>query len=110
MPEELVVVRTNDMTIPSGLVGITPNTHKNVLIQVINPLTTMLVRALKVFIQSIVFLMPAVSVTNLLPASDFGHRLFVASSLSIGIAGMSILNSFLEILTDWDKKHPTLVG
>ncbi len=108
--EPLVVVRTTDTSIPDGTIARTPDHLSNVKVLVDNPVVTILVRALRTFLQSILTMLSAVTMTNLLPASEFSHKLFVACSLSIGITVVCIIQNVLEFLNDWDKTHPTLRG
>ena len=67
------------------------------------------VRALRVYLQSLVGLLGAAALGGLdVPAADFADKLWVCAGLAIAPACISLLQNSLEILTKLDTSRPQL--
>lgn len=89
----------------------TPGTQANLIIKVVTPFAQILVRASRVFLQSVLGLLAAgTAVSKLLPAADFLHLLLLSASLSISITVICVIQNVIELLTKFDQSNPTLAG
>jgi len=90
---------------------ITPAGQANVVVKVIQPLTIIVVRALRVFLQTLLGLTTAGLVTpKALPAQDFVHLLVLCASLSLAPAVICIIQNMIELLARFDQSNPTLTA
>jgi hypothetical protein len=83
--------------------------HSNVVIQIVRPLTIITVRALRVFLQTLLATLTA-AVTGVLPAQDFFHLLISCASISVASAVFCVIQNVIELLAKFDQSHPTLAG
>lgn len=93
----------------SGLIE-TPHGQQNVYLKVVSPLAVIGVRALRVYLQTMLGVVMAGPATGLIPARDFNHLLLIAASVSFGAAVICILQNAVELLAKFDQSHPTLAG
>ena len=88
----------------------TPDGLPNIEVKIIQPLTLIAVRALRVFIQSILALITAGPATGLITATDFWHLFLKCASLSVAAAGVCVLQNAIELLARFDQTNPKLAG
>lgn len=94
-------------TLPGTIV--TPEGHPNIIIKVVQPLAIIVIRALRVFLQTLLGLLTAGMVApKALPASDFWHLLILCASLSAAPAGVCVIQNAIELLGKLDQAYPTL--
>lgn len=105
------------VTVPASLTGtgpgtlITPVGQPNIIIKVVQPLLLVLVRALRVFLQTLLGLVTAgLAAPKALPAQDFLHLLLLCSSLALAPAAVCVIQNMIELLTKLDQAYPTLAG
>jgi hypothetical protein len=80
-----------------------------IVVNVIAPILFIGVRALRVYLQTILGLLTAGTVLpDLLPAADFMSLLSTSASLSVAAAGICVLQNMVELLTKLDQKTPRL--
>ncbi len=90
---------------------VTASGQPNIVIKVVQPLGLVLVRAARVFLQTLLGLLTAGLVTpKALPASDFMHLLILCASLSLAPAVVCIVQNAIELLGRLDQAYPTLTG
>jgi hypothetical protein len=95
----------------SGTSGLVTSEGHPIFVKVIGPATLILVRASRVFIQTVLGLLSAGTVApTLLPAPDFLHLLAKCASLSVAAAVVCVLQSMVELLTKFDQRNPTLAA
>jgi hypothetical protein len=108
MPDETktVVTKRADM--------VTDKQAENVIVVLVSPVKIVVVRALRVYVQTLAGLLTAATtgvtaaVGVTMPAGDF-FKLFVAcASIALAPAVMSILLNTGELLAKWDATHPML--
>lgn len=81
----------------------------NIYIKVMAPITIIGVRALRVFLQSLIGLVTAgLAAPTALPTSDFLHLLTLCASLSVAPTVISIVQNVIELLAAFDQSHPQL--
>jgi hypothetical protein len=108
------VVKPTIVTVPStssgsGASGLVTAEGHPIIIQIVKPITIIGVRALRVYIQTILGLLSAgIAVPSLLPASDFFHLLGTCASLSAAAAVISVLTNMVAMLAKFDQTNPTL--
>lgn len=96
---------------PAGMTAATAVGHPDVIIKVVQPLMIILVRATRVFLQTLLGLMTAGTVVpKALPAADFIHLVILCSSLSVAASGICVIQNAIELLGKIDQKYPTLSG
>ena len=101
------------VTIPSssgtGAGGLVVPEGRPVIIHIVTPMMIVLVRATRVFLQTLLGLVTAGTVVpNVLPAGDFMHLVGLSASLALAPAGISVVQSLIELLTKLDQAYPTL--
>lgn len=113
MPEPVTVIVAKSADIPHGTIATTPGSLPNVIIKALNPVWIVLVRALRVYLQTLVGLLSAGATGmagSVLPAGDFLHMIKVCAGLSLASAIMCALQNTLELLGNIDKHAPELRG
>ena len=106
-----VVVTLTANRAPVGMTATTASNHPDVIIKVVQPLMIILVRATRVFLQTLLGLMTAGTVApKALPAADFLHLVILCSSLSVAASGICVIQNAIELLGKIDQKYPTLSG
>jgi len=82
-----------------------------VYLKALQPITIILVRAGRVFLQTLLGLLTAGTVApSLLPAADFTHLLLKCASLSVGASVICVIQNLIELLGKFDQSHPTLTA
>jgi hypothetical protein len=89
---------------------ITAEGQPNIKVQVLQPLTIIAVRAMRVFLQTLLGVLTAGPVTGLIPAKDFNHLLVTGASVAVGATVICILQNAVELLGRYDQSHPTLTA
>jgi hypothetical protein len=103
---------TTVVTERSGMV--TEHQMSQVLIVLMTPVKIVLVRAFRVYLQTLVGLIGALgtgvaaTVGVTMTAGGFFHLLLACSGIAVAPAVMSILMNSTELLTKWDASHPEL--
>ena len=93
----------------TGGSGLVVPAGRPIMLQVVKPLTMIAVRAVRVFLQTLLGLLSAGTVApQLLPASDFGSLLTTCASLSVASAVICVIQNSIELLTKFDQSNPTL--
>lgn len=106
LPPTVVTVSAFSTGTGSGLVR--ADGHP-VIIQAIQPLMIILVRATRVFLQTLVGLITAgLAAPKALPAADFLHLVILCASISVAPAAMCVLQNAIELLSKLDQKYPSL--
>lgn len=83
----------------------------NIVVKVVQPIVIILVRATRVFLQTLLGLVTAgLAAPKALPAQDFMHLLVLCASLSLAPAVVCIVQNMIELLTKLDQAYPTLAG
>ena len=77
------------------------------VVRVLQPLTIVLVRALRTFLQTLLGTLTA-GMMGVMPAQDFLHLLRVCASISVASGVVSLLQNTIELLGRLDQSHPTL--
>lgn len=96
-------------SVKNNAVGETPENQPNIVIRTITPLMVTTIRAGKIYVQTLLGLITAGAVKpELLGVHDFTAVLYSAAYLSVASAGMSVLTSALELLTELNQKYPRL--
>ncbi len=109
-PKAITVVVPATTGTGSGTIQ-TPTGQANIIIKVVEPLTLVLVRATRVFLQTLLGLVTAGLVApKALPASDFVNLLALCASLSLAPAVICIIQNLIELLGRFDQSHPTLTA
>ncbi len=106
--QTLVVQRDGQM---DSQTVFTPHGVPNIVITVISPLRIVVVRALRVFLQTLVGLLTAGATglaPNALPAGNFGHLLMTCASLAVAPAAICVIQNTIELLARLDESAPQL--
>lgn len=83
----------------------------NFVVKGVQPLVMILVRAVRVFLQTLIGLVTTgLASPTALPAKDFAHLLLLCASLSLAPAVICIIQNAIELLGKIDQSHPTLAG
>jgi len=105
------------VTVSASTMGTGPGTivtaagQANIVVKVVQPFVIVGVRAMRVFLQTLLGLTTAGLVTpKALPAQDFVHLLVLCASLSVAPAVICVLQNVGELLAKFDQSHPTLAG
>ena len=100
---QATIVGTGD----GGMIN-TPHGQANIAYTFVNPLVAIFIRAMKVFINTLLGLLSAQMVTNTIPASDFLDLITKCAGLSVAAASVAALTSAGSLLTKLEDKFPTL--
>lgn len=94
------------------VLAVTPEGHANQLLVYMTPLAVILVRTARVYLQSLLGLLPAGAIGNSTGAigPGLGHTLTIVAVAALGPALMCALQNTIELLTELDKKLPQLRG
>jgi hypothetical protein len=104
----VVTVAANRRT-GSGMNVTTQTSPPDIIVKVVQPLVIICVRALRVFLQTLLGLLSAGTVApKLLPAADFMHLLGICASLSVAATVVCVIQNAIELLAALDQKFPTL--
>lgn len=102
-------------TVVTERVGmVTDRQVDSVAIVLMTPVKIVVVRALRVYLQTLVGLLTALgsgvaaSVGVTLTAGDFWHLLAACSSIAVAPAVISAITNTVELLARWDASHPEL--
>jgi hypothetical protein len=103
-------------TIVTERVGmVTEHQMNRVLIVLMTPVKIVLVRSVRVYLQSLTGLLTALGVPGVastvgvtLQFHDFWHLVIACSSLAVVPAFMSALMNTYELFKGWDASHPEL--
>lgn len=102
-------------TVVTERVGmVTDRQVDSVAIVLMTPVKIVVVRALRVYLQTLVGLLTALgsgvaaSVGVTLTAGDFWHLLAACSSIAVAPAVISAITNTVELLAKWDASHPEL--
>jgi hypothetical protein len=105
------------VTVAASTLGTGPGTiitkagEANIVVKVVQPLVIVLVRAMRVFLQTLLGLLTAGLVTpKALPAADFIHLLGLCAGLSLAPAVVCVIQNAIELLGKLDQSFPTLAG
>ncbi len=91
--------------------GVAVLNGQTVFIKALQPLVIVIVRASRVFLQTLLGLLTAGTVVpQLLPASDWLHLLYKCASLSVAATGICVIQNLIELLGKFDQSHPTLTA
>ncbi len=107
-----VVVRRDQGVEPS--VAKTAAAMPDIAVRVMSPVAVVLVRALRVYLQTLVGLLGTGAIASgmvppdLLPAGDFAHALRVAAGMSLGPAFVCAAQNTIELLGRLDERLPQL--
>lgn len=96
--------RVDDLPVTAPVAG-----HENVVVQVLQPITIIAVRASRVFLQTMLATLSAGAI-GVMPASDFTHLLIQSASISVASGVYCIIQNMIELLARFDQSHPTLAG
>ena len=106
------IVTVSSLSAGTGLQGTGDGkvtVSSSVIIQVVKPLVIISVRALRVFLQTLLGLLGADQVNpQLLNASDFTHVLIKCASGAVAAAVICVIHNAIELLGKVDQSHPTL--
>lgn len=94
-------------------VAVTEDHFPNVLIKVVSPLASILIRSARVYLQTMLGLLTAAGIgaaSNTLPAHDFQKLFLTCAGLSIGSAAFCAIQNVIELLGNLDQKFPLLRG
>ena len=90
-------------------VAATPGGMPDVIVRVMSPLVVVLVRTLRVYLQTVVGLLTTGALAgDLVPAAQTLTSLEVAASLAVGPALVCALQNAVELLTRLDETMPQL--
>ena len=81
----------------------------DILVRVMSPLQIILIRAARVYLQTLLGLLTAGATgmaSNVLPVGDFAHLLQICASLSVASAVICAIQNFVELLARLDEKAP----
>jgi hypothetical protein len=109
--EPVVVTVVGNRGTGTGGTVTTAAGRPDIIIKVVQPLLMILVRAGRVFLQTLLGLLSAGMVApKALPAADFLHLLVLCSGLSLASAVICVIQNGIELLGKIDQKFPTLAG
>ena len=90
---------------------VTPAGLPNIEVRVVRPIKIILVRAVRVFLQTLLGLVTAgLTKPSMLGAKDFFHLLIMCARLSLAPAVVCIIQNIIELMAEFDQTHPTLAG
>lgn len=113
MPDQIttVLVRRDGVEPTIAKTGVT---MPDIAVTVMSPVAVVLVRALRVYLQTLVGLLGTGALasdflpSDLLPAGDFAHALKVAAGMSLGPAFVCAAQNAIELLGRLDERLPHL--
>lgn len=104
------------LTVPStsapdagGLIC-TPSGQRDVLIKVLTPVAIIANRAVRVFIQTILGALGTGAGAAYTGVSDFAQAFYLGAGVAASATVICVLQSILELTTQFDQKHPKLAG
>jgi hypothetical protein len=108
-PDQPIVVTVPASTpgAQAGLV-ITPGGQRNILVKALTPMTIIVARAARVFLQTIMGAVTVSAAGTKLGLGDFTHSIKLTSSVAAAAALYCIGQNILELLNQFDQKHPHL--
>lgn len=110
-PPPITVTTIQREGTPQTMNASTPAYQPNVIVQAVTPLASILVRSLRVFLQTMLGLMTAGTVApTSLNAHSFWELVIKCASLSVAAAGICALQNFVELLGRLDQKFPLWRG
>lgn len=111
VPIEVTVIQgTGDRApLASGLIS-TPADQPNIVVNVISPLVAILIRFLNTYLTTLVGLISAGMVTDIIPATDFVALVIACGKLSFAGAGLDALKNLVTIFGKLEGKFPLLTG
>lgn len=117
-PVAIVMSRTGTGDgLPNNTVATTPDHLPNVIIKVITPLASILIRSLRVFIQTLLGGLGGAGLVagtgvgqKYLPFYDFRQALTLSASIAVTAAIVCALQNTGELLGDLDQRFPLLRG
>lgn len=102
------------ITVPStrasGESGLVKADGHPIEIRAVHPLVIVLIRAAKVYLQTLTGLVAAGAVTDVIPYTDFFDLVWTSAGLSVAAAGISVLTNLTELLARLDQKYPSLTS
>jgi len=94
----------------SGLIH-TPAGQPNIVLKVLEPFTIIVVRVMRVYLQTLLGLVTAgLAAPKAIPVADFAHLVILSASLSVAPAAICAIQNGIELLAQFDQKHPTLTA
>lgn len=113
-PQVVTVIDRGATSTPTDQsIAVTPGKASNLKVNIVTPLTNILVRAARTFLQTMLGLMMASmtgAASTILPPGDFGHLAYVCAGLSIASTGICVIQNIIELLARLDQSSPTLRG
>jgi hypothetical protein len=108
-PVPITVIGTGEGLV-SGTKATTPPDQPNLVVNVVQPVIALLVRAVNVYVGSLVGLLAAAIPTNAIPAPDFGHLLLKCAGLAVAGTVVLMLKDIVTITAKLEQKFPLLTG
>lgn len=87
--------------------GDPPLAKAEVRFHVMQPLTIVLVRGLRTFLQTLLGTLSA-GMVGVLPVGDFYHLMLMSASVSVASGVISLIQNLIELLGKFDQSHPNL--
>ena len=111
-PVVTTAIDTGQVNLPKSqtLVGETPGSQPNVVVNLISPMLAIFVRFVNVFLTTLVGLVTASLATDIIPASDFVSLVWKCAQLSVAGAGLGLLKDLVTIFGRLESKYPLLTG
>ena len=108
-PVPITVIGTGEGLV-SGTKATTPPDQPNLVVNVVQPVIALLVRAVNVYVGSLVGLLAAAVPTDAIAAPDFWHLFLKCAGLAIAGTVVLMLKDIVTITAKLEQKFPLLTG
>lgn len=108
-PVPVTIVGTGDGLVP-GTKATTPPDQPNIVVNVVQPVVALLIRALNVYAGSVAGLVTVGMTSTELPAADFTHLLLKCAGLAIAPTVVLMIKDVVTITAKLEQKFPLLTG
>ena len=94
----------------TGTVGTTPDHQPNIVVKVVTPLATLVIRFVNNFFIIFIPLVGAGMGSDLLPATDFENLVIKCAKLAVGAAAFAFIKDVATIFSGLERKFPLWTG
>ena len=107
-PVTVTVIGTDGLH--KDTVATTPGLQPNLIITVIGPVLAIVIRFGNLFLTTLVGLVSAGMVSDVIPAGDFAQLVLACAKLSVSVAGLGAIKDTVTIFGRLEQKFPLSTG
>lgn len=108
-PIAVAMIGTGD-GIKKDMIATTPGHGPDLAVTVIGPLLAIAIRFANLFLTTLVGLVSAGMVSDVIPVDDFAQLVIACSKLSVSVAGLGAIKDAVTIFSRLEQKFPLSTG